>query len=603
MKKIFSFMLIAAGLMISAQSKAQETYPNAWITSCVKDAPVITGDWDHSYYTFHCFNPDNGDAAIFQKFKTAPGTLTDADITRIKEVLLQINPNYDVEHFSLATFDPKHIGGYADWKADFMIYFDQDMAADEYKIAGQYDKWSANWVDASIDEKSAEQFSLLGQIGSTMKYWEFVDAIPQFNCGITGLDEERNAGKTIHVCLYIYNPNDSTDKKLISHTSYTFPVRPIVPANEVVETPENAYVLGQLKAENGAIKDMTLDETNIYPATVGYMDDSSKCVIVILTDIQISIEGETYKDKLQKVTYNVTPKYRDSKGVLHTIPNSAIKEPITFRLPIIKEYAGSMVQVYHKATDASVEDYVGLYPVKEYTNEDQSKSYYVELSAKEFSKYIIKKAINYYERETTPGMIGTICVPYDIVPDSVSKTKNGAEFFEINYRNNEVITAVTEVEGVKVDSLIGGRAYVFIADSTSGRVHVGWTPELSLQPKEVVAGTMVGNLAAAPIKPATLYAAGTCEPYIVTTEGIFRPCGPDATVPMNRAYLNMAVVPTTKDSSAPGRRIRLTSNGAQVVTGMENVNANANVNRKMMVNGQLVIIRDGKMFNAQGQKL
>jgi len=62
-------------------------------------------------------------------------------------------------------------------------------------------------------------------------------------------------------------------------------------------------------------------------------------------------------------------------------------------------------------------------------------------------------------------------------------------------------------------------------------------------------------------------------------------------IPEHKAYLNIT------GSTAPAR-IRLMMH---TPTGMENVNENVNVNHKIMINGQLIIIRDGKMFNAQGQ--
>jgi len=637
MKKIFSFMLIAAGLMISAQIKAENVasvtigdqvteyatladavayaqqqgqglikllpaysstaYPQAWVDTCKIDWPTGYAENDKCFFTFHAFNPANGDETIGEA--KAAGTLSaQADIARFTQILQEVDPTFDPVGVDIANFSMKKLNGYADWHADFEVYFSHDIAAADYTIAGNYADYGWIYEDQngnpiSKDMVAGERIRLLQAFDNNLKYWELLSKVRQFHCGVISLNANANAGKTIYVDLFMYAEGNENIKILMGTTPYTFPMKPIVTSSEVAETEDNKEILAELKEENAGVKAMTDIMTNIYPATISYESDKAKTIIVILTDVKVEIIPGEYESSLQAITYNVTPKYIDANGDMQTIPNEYITAPITFRLPVASRFAGKSVNVWHKANDAAAEDYVGQFPVKELDG-----SYYIELSASEFSKYIIKVAKNYYERETTNGMIGTICVPYTIVKDSL--TNAGAEFFEINYRNNTTTTAVTEVEGVKVDSLVGGKAYVFHATGTL--IHVGWAEES--QAKDVVTtGSMVGNLSGATIKPATLYAAGSCEPYIITKEGIFRPCGPNATVPMNRAYLNMAVVPTTKTPGVSARRIRLTSNGANIVTEIENVNANANVNRKMMVNGQLIIMKNGKIFNAQGQEL
>jgi len=56
-------------------------------------------------------------------------------------------------------------------------------------------------------------------------------------------------------------------------------------------------------------------------------------------------------------------------------------------------------------------------------------------------------------------------------------------------------------------------------------------------------------------------------------------------------------------NQAPNRRARIIFNNqeTEVVTGMEDVQLDENQSAKMIKNGQLFIIRDGKMYNAQGQ--
>jgi len=67
-----------------------------------------------------------------------------------------------------------------------------------------------------------------------------------------------------------------------------------------------------------------------------------------------------------------------------------------------------------------------------------------------------------------------------------------------------------------------------------------------------------------------------------------------------RAYFK---VPGMEGQDPTQVSARLVMNKPQVSTGMDNVNVNANANCKMIINNQLIIIRDGKMFNAQGALL
>lgn len=645
MKKILSFMLIAAGLMIGAQSKAVNTvslttidgtvteyatledavaaaevagegiikllpnnynrYPYAWLTDCTIDAPEGYETNDKGLFTFHAFNPA-GDNAIFDKVK-AKEPLTAEEEARAKKIVREINPELAAlsdEQIDLKV-DIKFLGGYADWTSDFEVYFDADAAKSDYVLAGNYSNteqdygWLSSFGDQdfTIDASANVPFPLLGTAmpENNLHYWELMTSVNHFHCGIISLEAEKNAGKTFWCELYLYYPNNKNIKILLNRTPYTFPIKeePIVVHNQVEETEDNVEIVEQLKGENAGVNALTTEGTNIYPATTA-VDADKKCIIVVLTEVKMETTGVTYLENLQSTTFDVTPKYMDAEGNLQTIPNDKITQAITFRLPVIAEYAGMNIAVYHKANDAAEEDFVGVFPVQELNG-----SYFIELSASEFSKYILKKVNNFYERETSVGMIGTICLPYDIVADSLALAE--AEFFEIDYRNNTTTTSVTEVEGTEVTALEGGKAYVFKATGTL--LHVGWKAE-SVAKDLVTTGAMVGNLSATPVYPATLYAAGVVEPYVVTNTGEFRPCGDGAYVPMNRAYLNMAAVPTTKTpvSGAP-RRIVLSPNGVNVTTGMDNVSSTKVAITKTIIDGQLVIIKDNKMFNAQGIKL
>jgi hypothetical protein len=83
--------------------------------------------------------------------------------------------------------------------------------------------------------------------------------------------------------------------------------------------------------------------------------------------------------------------------------------------------------------------------------------------------------------------------------------------------------------------------------------------------------------------------------------------GADARIVSNRAYITLAEVPGYNDplyvapAPAPGRkRIAMGTTGAQVATGVDQVQGDE-VPTKMIINGQLFILRGEKMYDAQGK--
>ena len=72
-------------------------------------------------------------------------------------------------------------------------------------------------------------------------------------------------------------------------------------------------------------------------------------------------------------------------------------------------------------------------------------------------------------------------------------------------------------------------------------------------------------------------------------------------IPANRAYLKMGYVSPSPLAPAPGvRRISLGVNGQNTATGIENVGTSEQP-MKMIIDGQLYIIRGEKMYDAQGK--
>jgi len=191
----------------------------------------------------------------------------------------------------------------------------------------------------------------------------------------------------------------------------------------------------------------------------------------------------------------------------------------------------------------------------------------------------------------TPGGLGTICLPYSLAPAD----RMGATFYTLNYTDGSMLY-FTEETG----TLEAGHAYIFEAEATE------------------ITGIIGDTAANAPVAVNGLYGTYVNMPagsltgkYVVAPGNVVSLCGSNAYLNANRAYIDLSEVPETP-TPAPGRR-QLTLGGVSrgTATGNvnvnenvnANVNANANANGKMIVNGQLIIVRDGKLYNAQGARL
>ena len=189
---------------------------------------------------------------------------------------------------------------------------------------------------------------------------------------------------------------------------------------------------------------------------------------------------------------------------------------------------------------------------------------------------IYKKQV--YTRNVT-NKFGTICLPFG------STNYTGAEFFEcVGKEEGKVYLG-------SVTTLVAGTPYIFKATGTELAVYSDGTTAATPGSKNGLVGTFTNE---------TVVAEGD---YILYNNEL-RPSDGTAKVNANRAYLVMEDVPTGVPTQMPGRRyIGMSVQGENEATGFENITAPAGKTIKAIVNGQLIIIRDGEMYNAQGQKL
>ena len=183
-----------------------------------------------------------------------------------------------------------------------------------------------------------------------------------------------------------------------------------------------------------------------------------------------------------------------------------------------------------------------------------------------------------YTRDVTEGNFGTICLPFG------STNYTGMELFEcVGKETGKVYIA-------SVTTLKAGVPYIFLATGTKLAVYSDGTVADEAGYSNGLYGTFDDN---------TEVAVGN---YILKDNEL---CQAETTcwVNANRAYLVMKDVPG-EFTKMPGRRyIGMSTKGENTTTGLDNITNGENITIKVIENGQLIIIRNGEKFNAQGIQL
>ena len=194
-----------------------------------------------------------------------------------------------------------------------------------------------------------------------------------------------------------------------------------------------------------------------------------------------------------------------------------------------------------------------------------------------------------YTRTVTPGYFGTICLPYG------SEDMTGATFFETShYEDGKVYLN-------EVTTLVAGHAYIFLANAIEIAVVSDGT--------EAVTPVVVNGLHGTFSYINDVAAESAADEYIIvynntTAQCELSKCLTGCWLEANRAYVVISEIGTTPIQPMPGcRRIGMAVEGENAETGFENIVLPEGQTLKAIVNGQLIIIRDGEMYNAQGQRL
>jgi hypothetical protein len=182
-----------------------------------------------------------------------------------------------------------------------------------------------------------------------------------------------------------------------------------------------------------------------------------------------------------------------------------------------------------------------------------------------------------YTRDVT-NKYGTICLP------NAAASTTGAIFYRVAGKEEGKVYLES------VGALEAGVPYIF--EATAGTITVTYQGEAVAE-----AGTangLVGTFTeiTVPDGDYILYNNAFC-----TNES----AGTLNKIKENRAYLDMDAVTGGAPQQLPGRRyISMDAKGENAATGLDNITNGENTTIKLIENGQLIIIRNGEKFNAQG---
>ena len=203
-----------------------------------------------------------------------------------------------------------------------------------------------------------------------------------------------------------------------------------------------------------------------------------------------------------------------------------------------------------------------------------------------FSNYAVTdNHYNGYTRNVTEGRFGTICLPK-------AGIMVGAELFEIAYYGQT--SQKIFFDNIPSGEMEAGIPYIFLPKAGVSQLGVFYTDAANAS-----AGSrngLIGSYTQETITPDDdnyiLLNNQYCE--VVSTEG-------DVYVGANRAYIHLTSINPSEPALAPGRRrISMGVQSQNAATGMDELNA-SETPVKMLIDGQLFILRGEKMYNANGQ--
>ena len=187
-----------------------------------------------------------------------------------------------------------------------------------------------------------------------------------------------------------------------------------------------------------------------------------------------------------------------------------------------------------------------------------------------------------YTRDVTPGNYGTICLPY------ASDNFTGATFFEVAGKEGD------KVFFDEVTTLEAGKPYIFMAESN--KIVLSQTGESAVEAGK--SNSLQGTFSQ--INPAV---DNVLVGNYMVVNNVIKKCGVNCGLQAYRAYFIAGELESLVAASAPApgvRRVSMGVTGQNTATGVDQVQGDE-VPTKMIINGQLFILRGEKMYDAQGK--
>ncbi|MBQ7996351.1 MAG: InlB B-repeat-containing protein [Paludibacteraceae bacterium] len=206
-----------------------------------------------------------------------------------------------------------------------------------------------------------------------------------------------------------------------------------------------------------------------------------------------------------------------------------------------------------------------------------------------------------YERPVSNN-IGTLCVEHNVLAGGAL----GATFYQIASRNELYNDKIDFEEVMPGEELKAGEPYIF--RSNTGKIELFYGDSVANDP--VAVRGMIGTYSELHVD----IDENNMRNIMYIANNKLWMCGnlvgSYLTMPENRAYIVMSEVPTyaeytaqaaTQTNGAARRRVTLGMNSTNVATGLEDVQGDNVQATKVLIDGQLYILRGEKMYDAKGQ--
>ena len=199
------------------------------------------------------------------------------------------------------------------------------------------------------------------------------------------------------------------------------------------------------------------------------------------------------------------------------------------------------------------------------------------------NKVYIETSTPAHTRTVPAGYYATVCLPNNII------NVVGATLFEVaGKEGNKVIFD-------EVLTPVAGMPYIFLAEENTISFYCGIETAATPGNHESLHGTFED-----------MVDADLDGMYMVQNNKIVKCAATGCNIPANRAYFNGTELESLGSAPAPmpgRRRITMGAESENTATGVEGIIVPEGQTIKVISNGQLIIIRNGEMYNAQGQKL